>query len=112
MKSKFLLPAILFAGLMFINFSMSQVYGQVPQDKVVKMKTAKYTCPMHPEVAKDQPGNCPKCGEKLVLKKDIQGKVAPKAQKQVAPELQEPVIEKKTTKVPKAKTVKKEPEKP
>ncbi len=27
---------------------------------------AKYTCPMHPEVVTDHPGNCPKCGMKLV----------------------------------------------
>src|SRR5947199_5469436 len=26
----------------------------------------KYTCPMHPEVVMDHPGNCPKCGMKLV----------------------------------------------
>jgi Heavy metal binding domain len=26
----------------------------------------KYTCPMHPEVITDHPGNCPKCGMKLV----------------------------------------------
>lgn len=25
-----------------------------------------YTCPMHPEVQKDEPGTCPKCGMKLV----------------------------------------------
>ncbi len=25
-----------------------------------------YTCPMHPEVKKETPGNCPKCGMKLV----------------------------------------------
>lgn len=29
---------------------------------------AKYTCPMHPEVIRDQPGNCPKCGMQLVPK--------------------------------------------
>lgn len=28
-----------------------------------------YTCPMHPEVETDKPGNCPKCGMILVLKK-------------------------------------------
>jgi hypothetical protein len=28
----------------------------------------KYTCPMHPEVVMDHPGNCPKCGMELVLK--------------------------------------------
>jgi len=27
-----------------------------------------YTCPMHPEVISDKPGNCPKCGMKLVPK--------------------------------------------
>ncbi|HEY9091569.1 MAG TPA: heavy metal-binding domain-containing protein [Parasphingorhabdus sp.] len=28
-----------------------------------------YTCPMHPEVVQDEPGNCPKCGMTLVLRK-------------------------------------------
>jgi len=28
-----------------------------------------YTCPMHPEVVKNQPGKCPKCGMDLVEKK-------------------------------------------
>jgi FtsP/CotA-like multicopper oxidase with cupredoxin domain len=31
--------------------------------------SALYTCPMHPEVIQGQPGNCPKCGMNLVLKK-------------------------------------------
>jgi Cu(I)/Ag(I) efflux system membrane fusion protein len=26
-----------------------------------------YTCTMHPEVRSDRPGDCPKCGMKLVL---------------------------------------------
>ncbi|MES2645810.1 MAG: heavy metal-binding domain-containing protein [Bacteroidota bacterium] len=30
---------------------------------------ASYTCPMHPEVQSDKPGNCPKCGMKLVIDK-------------------------------------------
>jgi Cu+-exporting ATPase len=30
-----------------------------PQDKTI------YTCPMHPEVQQDHPGNCPKCGMTL-----------------------------------------------
>jgi len=28
-----------------------------------------YTCTMHPEVASDKPGKCPKCGMELVVKK-------------------------------------------
>lgn len=30
----------------------------------------KYTCTMHPEVVQDKPGKCPKCGMKLVPKKE------------------------------------------
>lgn len=33
-----------------------------------KDKNKKYTCPMHPEVQKDKPGACPKCGMDLVEK--------------------------------------------
>ena len=29
-----------------------------------------YTCPMHPEIIRDEPGNCPICGMHLVLKPD------------------------------------------
>ncbi len=28
-----------------------------------------YTCPMHPEIEKSEPGDCPECGMKLVEKK-------------------------------------------
>ena len=31
--------------------------------------TKVYTCPMHPSVALDKEGNCPKCGMSLVEKK-------------------------------------------
>ena len=32
-------------------------------------KTVRYTCSMHPEVVQDKPGDCPKCGMKLVEKR-------------------------------------------
>lgn len=34
----------------------------------------KYTCPMHPEIMQDSPGNCPKCGMTLVPVKAAAGK--------------------------------------
>ena len=36
------------------------------QDVVVILnKDTKYTCPMHPEIIQDKPGDCPKCGMEL-----------------------------------------------
>ncbi len=30
---------------------------------------AQYTCPMHPEIVRDKPGDCPKCGMALGQKR-------------------------------------------
>lgn len=38
----------------------------MPKDPAV---SATYTCPMHPEIHSTKPGNCPKCGMKLVKEK-------------------------------------------
>lgn len=35
-------------------------------------QVATYTCPMHPEVQQQQPGECPKCGMKLVPKEQTE----------------------------------------
>ncbi len=32
------------------------------------MAKVQYTCTMHPEIVKDEPGKCPKCGMDLVKK--------------------------------------------
>src|SRR6266699_5293846 len=41
--------------------SISRVKTRPP----VVRKTAQYTCPMHPQIVRDQPGNCPICGMAL-----------------------------------------------
>ncbi|MEO6253728.1 MAG: heavy metal-binding domain-containing protein, partial [Ferruginibacter sp.] len=45
-----------------------------PQEKAAPViyndqQPVTYTCPMHPEIHADKPGNCPKCGMKLVKEK-------------------------------------------
>jgi len=36
-----------------------------------------YTCPMHPEIVQDMPGNCPKCGMTLVPAKEVGAESVP-----------------------------------
>ncbi len=33
-------------------------------------ETKTYTCPMHPEITSDKPGDCPKCGMELESKEN------------------------------------------
>ncbi len=51
-----------------------------------------YTCPMHPEVKMDKPGNCPKCGMTLVKKtiKNTQPKAVPKKEQPSKPKATPP----------------------
>lgn len=46
-----------------IIFSLGFVTTATAQEKKVL-----YTCPLHPEVQKDKPGSCPKCGMTLEKK--------------------------------------------
>lgn len=41
--------------------------------KYPEKKTAKYSCPMHPEIISDEPGSCPICGMDLVRMPDSEG---------------------------------------
>ena len=46
-------------------YSCNNKTGNPESSHAVKSSTT-YTCPMHPEVTSDKPGNCPKCGMELV----------------------------------------------
>ena len=43
----------------------ASAYVDVPSEAPPPPAGAVYTCPMHPEVQQDHPGNCPKCGMTL-----------------------------------------------
>ncbi|MEO6280178.1 copper-translocating P-type ATPase [Roseateles sp.] len=42
----------------------------LPANQDARFSAAVYSCPMHPEVRQDHPGNCPKCGMTLQLATD------------------------------------------
>ena len=45
-------------------------HGTELNSKVIESdQSVMYTCPMHPEIHATKPGNCPKCGMKLVVEK-------------------------------------------
>ncbi len=53
-----MMALLLFAGLSTLTGCKTAASSQ----------TMKYTCPMHPEIVRDAPGNCSKCGMTLVEK--------------------------------------------
>jgi Cu(I)/Ag(I) efflux system membrane fusion protein len=65
MKKLFVL--LFFAGVILAASCKS---GSSDKGQSVTIETtdtlAYYTCPMHPEVHSDQPGDCPICGMKLI----------------------------------------------
>jgi len=63
-----ILPIAICVG---IHFFMMRGHGGHSKDTDEKLgyDGDMYTCPMHPEVKKDKPGSCPKCGMTLVKAK-------------------------------------------
>ncbi len=64
--------------LILLVFSLAFVFNacanSTPANTSVEATNAKtevYTCTMHPKVRSDKPGDCPKCGMKLVLLSSI-----------------------------------------
>src|SRR3989442_1648529 len=52
------------------RFSKPSTATTIPIARSPDIQTAKteYTCPMHPQIVRDQPGNCPICGMALELR--------------------------------------------
>src|SRR5512145_2915062 len=59
-------------GMYFIPAAYSNNSNRIYTDSTItdSTKAAVYTCPMHPEVISDKPGQCPKCGMDLILKEN------------------------------------------
>ena len=66
-KSLTVFGFILLACLMFSSCGSSS--SKEKQTVTKEVAKAEYTCPMHPDVISDKPGDCPKCGMPLVEKK-------------------------------------------
>jgi CopA family copper-resistance protein len=87
--------------LILTGFSFAQAQDMKGMDMSKKEAQQKkqqvtYTCPMHPEIHATKPGNCPKCGMKLVKEKPKQVKQQP-VQKHDNKPMPKDTVKKKTT---------------
>lgn len=60
---------IAFSLAIYSFASAQEMKGMDMNKKETKSQPATYTCPMHPEIHATKPGNCPKCGMKLIKEK-------------------------------------------
>lgn len=69
------LSALLIAAIVgaLLLFAWQKAPTPAPEDASHAAHTASYTCPMHPQIIRDQPGTCPICGMDLVPVKDHDG---------------------------------------
>lgn len=61
----------LFSVLLMMVFSAASIHAQTNKQSKVRSTKQKhiarqYTCSMHPEIIRNKPGKCPKCGMKLI----------------------------------------------
>ena len=60
-------------GLRSVSAAQEHNHQKPEQQKTKQQDQSKdvYTCPMHPNVVSDKPGNCPQCGMKLEKKESV-----------------------------------------
>jgi Cu(I)/Ag(I) efflux system membrane fusion protein len=68
MKTKLILASLVALALAVVTFGVTGCKkSESTQSGGTQAK--QYTCSMHPDVVKDAPGKCPKCGMELTEKK-------------------------------------------
>ncbi len=45
-------------------------------EQLQSVHPSEYTCPMHPEIHRDKPGECPECGMALVARESLKKNTA------------------------------------
>ncbi len=72
---------ILEQALQALDISPAIVLEETAMEHAAKHQDPSYICPMHPQIIRDEPGNCPICGMDLVAKTAEQ--VQPDAERKV-----------------------------
>lgn len=68
MKTKLSLVFVCFIALTLAFSACNSQNKKSESTEQAVSEKVEYTCPMHPEVIRDKPGKCPKCGMDLVKK--------------------------------------------